>query len=153
MVYSFCALWLSLCYKLYLFINFSKIKCTIHLFLELQMATVKMCVNIVNKQPDVFPVLITDQDTEYCIYSIVIFLCLKVDYQLKQKFKNNLQTRKVDVNTCISIPTLQFSVIVLNSYLGHVDESQGQSLVAQDGAVLVSLPSLQHDLKFVGISF
>lgn len=36
-------------------------------------------------------------------------------------------------------------------YLGHVDESQGQRLVAQDGPVLVSLPSLQHDLKLVGV--
>lgn len=36
-------------------------------------------------------------------------------------------------------------------YLGHVDESQGQRLVAQDGPVLVTLPSLQHDLKLVGV--
>lgn len=36
-------------------------------------------------------------------------------------------------------------------YLGHVDEPQRQSLVAQDGPVLVSLPSLQHDLKLVSV--
>lgn len=31
-------------------------------------------------------------------------------------------------------------------YLSHVDDSHCQGLVAQDGAVLVSLPPLQHDL-------
>lgn len=36
-------------------------------------------------------------------------------------------------------------------YLSHVDESQGQRLVAEDGSILVSLPSLQHDLKLVGV--
>lgn len=36
-------------------------------------------------------------------------------------------------------------------YLRHVDEAQRQRLVAQDGSVLVSLPSLQHDLKLVGV--
>lgn len=37
-------------------------------------------------------------------------------------------------------------------YLSHVNDSHCQGLVAQDGAVLVSLPPLQHDLKFVAIS-
>lgn len=37
------------------------------------------------------------------------------------------------------------------SYLGHVDEAQGQGLVAQDGPVLVALPPLQHDLQLVGV--
>lgn len=36
-------------------------------------------------------------------------------------------------------------------YLGHVDESQGQRLVAEDGSILVSLPPLQHDLQLVGV--
>lgn len=31
-------------------------------------------------------------------------------------------------------------------YLSHVNDSHCQGLVAQDGAVLVSLPPLQHDL-------
>lgn len=39
------------------------------------------------------------------------------------------------------------------THLGHVDEAQGQGLVAQDGPVLVPLPSLQHDLKLVGVPF
>lgn len=39
------------------------------------------------------------------------------------------------------------------SYLCHVDEAQCQCLIAQDGAVLVPLPPLQHDLQSVGISF
>lgn len=38
------------------------------------------------------------------------------------------------------------------SYLCHVDEAQCQCLIAQDGAVLVPLPPLQHDLQSVGIS-
>ena len=37
-------------------------------------------------------------------------------------------------------------------YLSHVDEAQGEGLVPQDGAVLVALPTLQHDLELVGIS-
>lgn len=37
-------------------------------------------------------------------------------------------------------------------YLSHVNDSHCQGLVAQDGAVLVSFPPLQHDLKFVAIS-
>lgn len=40
---------------------------------------------------------------------------------------------------------------VCKTHLGHVDEAQGQGLVAQDGPVLVALPSLQHDLKLVGV--
>lgn len=36
-------------------------------------------------------------------------------------------------------------------YLRHVDESQRQRLVAQDGAILVPLPPLQHDLQLVGV--
>lgn len=42
---------------------------------------------------------------------------------------------------------------VLPSYLCHVDKAQCQCLIAQDGAVLVPLPPLQHDLQSVGISF
>lgn len=42
---------------------------------------------------------------------------------------------------------------VYSYYLSHVDESQGQRLVAQDGPVLVPLPTLQHDLKLVGVPF
>lgn len=36
-------------------------------------------------------------------------------------------------------------------YLGHVDNSHRQRFVAQDGSVFVAFPSLQHDLKSVGI--
>lgn len=36
-------------------------------------------------------------------------------------------------------------------YLSHVNDSHCQGLVAQDGAVLVSLPPLQHDLQLVAI--
>lgn len=36
-------------------------------------------------------------------------------------------------------------------YLSHVDETQGQRLVAEDGSILVALPPLQHDLKLVGV--
>lgn len=36
-------------------------------------------------------------------------------------------------------------------YLGHVDESQRQCLVTQDGPVFVPLPPLQHDLELVGV--
>ena len=41
---------------------------------------------------------------------------------------------------------------MLPSYLCHVDEAQCQGLIAQNGAVLVPLPPLQHDLQSVGIS-
>lgn len=37
------------------------------------------------------------------------------------------------------------------TYLGHVDEAQGERLVAQDGPVLVALTALQHDLQLVGV--
>lgn len=36
-------------------------------------------------------------------------------------------------------------------YLSHVDQSQGQGLVAKDGSILVSLASLQHNLELVGV--
>ena len=39
----------------------------------------------------------------------------------------------------------------MGTHLGHVDEPQGQRLVAQDGAVLVAFPPLQHDLQPVGV--
>lgn len=38
-----------------------------------------------------------------------------------------------------------------SGYLGHVDEAQREGLVAQNGAVLVPLPPLQHDLQSVCI--
>lgn len=37
-------------------------------------------------------------------------------------------------------------------YLGHIDDSYSQSLVAKDGSILVALPPLQHNLQSVGIS-
>lgn len=40
-----------------------------------------------------------------------------------------------------------------SSYLGHVDGSHRQRLVAQDSSVLVPLPPLQHDLQLVSFSF
>lgn len=36
-------------------------------------------------------------------------------------------------------------------YLGHIDDSHSQSFVAQDRAILVAFPPLQHDLESVGI--
>lgn len=36
-------------------------------------------------------------------------------------------------------------------YLSHVDESQRQRLVPQDGPIFVPLPPLQHDLQLVGV--
>lgn len=39
------------------------------------------------------------------------------------------------------------------SYLGHVDGARGEGLIAQDGAVLVALAPLQHDLQLVPFSF
>lgn len=41
----------------------------------------------------------------------------------------------------------------LRLYLGHVNRSHSEGLVAQDGSVLVSLPSLQHDLQLVAFPF
>lgn len=37
-------------------------------------------------------------------------------------------------------------------YLSHVNDAHGKGLVAQDCAVLVPLPPLQHDLQFIAIS-
>lgn len=37
-------------------------------------------------------------------------------------------------------------------YLGHVNDAHCEGLVAQDGAVLVPLPPLQHDLQLVAVS-
>lgn len=36
-------------------------------------------------------------------------------------------------------------------YLGHVNDAHREGLVAQDGAVLVPLPALQHDLQLVAV--
>lgn len=36
-------------------------------------------------------------------------------------------------------------------YLSHVNDAHCEGLVAQDGAVLVPLPPLQHDLELVAI--
>lgn len=35
--------------------------------------------------------------------------------------------------------------------LSHVEDSHCQSLVAQDGAILIALPPLQHNLQPVGV--
>ncbi len=41
----------------------------------------------------------------------------------------------------------------LNSfYLGHVDDSDRERLVAQNGSVFVAFSSLQHYLQAVGVS-
>lgn len=37
-------------------------------------------------------------------------------------------------------------------YLGHVDDSDGERLVAQNGSVLVPLPPLQHHMQMVHVS-
>ena len=37
-------------------------------------------------------------------------------------------------------------------YLSHVNDAHSKGLVAQDCAVLVPLPPLQHDLQFIAIS-
>lgn len=36
-------------------------------------------------------------------------------------------------------------------YLSHIDDSHSQSLVTEDGSILVAFPPLQHNLQSVGI--
>lgn len=36
-------------------------------------------------------------------------------------------------------------------YLSHIDDSHSQSLVAENGSILVAFPPLQHNLQSVGV--
>lgn len=45
-----------------------------------------------------------------------------------------------------------FPPVPSTPYLSHVNDAHGKGLVAQDRAVLVPLPPLQHDLQFIAIS-
>lgn len=40
-----------------------------------------------------------------------------------------------------------------STYLRHVDDPGGQSLEAQNGAILVFLPPLQHDVQLIAFPF